>query len=537
MGTNAEQRARVPAWPWERLPYGHWLGRLGLAVLMLAWAWILARLPLTSAAGLLVAAVAGVAMLLWPVLGLVLLAFAVPFGSLRSLAVGPASVGLEEVVLAVVAAVWLVGQLMRRRLHVAWPAFAWAGLVLLAAMLFSFLPASSLLLAAKEMIKWVELWAAALLVLNLVDAAGALMLVLGLLAAGAAEGLLGVYQFLTQSGPAGFVLMDRFMRAAGTFEQPNPYGGYLGLVLPLAVGLLLTAWPAIGERKRRGDLRSERFSASVAGVDDDAHGGMGHTGGRGDAGPDAQAPISRRIVIIVWLAAAAAGAVLAAGLFASWSRGAWLGAAAGVAAVVLARGGRWLRGILVVGVVGLLVCLLVWGRVPLPGALQQRFGGMLSDLTTFDVRDVEVDDANFAVVERAAHWQAALGMFSDYPWTGVGLGNYPEAYARYALPRWPDPLGHAHNYFLNIAAEAGLPGLAAYLLWVSAGLWLALCAVRGSQGLWQGVALGVLGMWVHLNVHNLFDNLYVHGMGIQVGLMLGLAAWIVAGRRRAANAG
>jgi putative inorganic carbon (HCO3(-)) transporter len=495
---DGEQVARVPEWPWERLPYGRWIGRLGLGALVLAWGWVLAHWPLTMAGLVLAGAVVGVAVLVWPALALPLLAVAVPFGSLRTVSIGPAQVGGEEMLLALAVAAWLARQLARRTLHLTWPSFAGAGLLLLAAMLASFLPASSLTLAAKEMLKWVELWLAALLVLNMVGTGGALLLALGLLAAGAAQGLLGVYQFLARSGPPGFLLMERFMRAAGTFDQPNPYGGYLGLTLPLAVGLVLAVWPTRG-----------------AGAPGSRQAGDGLPGGE-------------RLAVGVWLAAAAAAVLMAGGLFASWSRGAWLGAAAGVAAVVVARGGRWLRGIVAVGVVGVLLCFALLGRLPLPGALTERFTGLASELTTLNVRDVEVDDANFAVVERVAHWQAAWGMFSDHPWTGVGLGNYVEAYERYALPRWPDPLGHAHNYCLNIAAEAGLPGLGAYLLWMAAGLWLAVRAVRRSHGLWQGLALGVLGMWVHLNVHNLFDNLYVHGMGIQIGLMLGLAAWIVA---------
>jgi hypothetical protein len=36
--------------------------------------------------------------------------------------------------------------------------------------------------------------------------------------------------------------------------------------------------------------------------------------------------------------------------------------------------------------------------------------------------------------------------------------------------------------------------------------------------------IGLLGSFVVLTVHNLFDNLLVHGMQIQVGFLLGLAA-------------
>ena len=484
-----DQPGEDTRWPWEQLPAGRWVGRLGLVAALLAWAWILARWPLPWAGALLVGSAAAVSILLRPALGLPLLALAVPFGSLRTVSVGPAAVGAEEALLGVVAGAWLVRQMSRGALNLRWPSLAGAGAVLLAAMLVSFLPATSLALSAKELVKWGELWLAMVLVLNLVDAFDALLLALGLLLAGAAEGLLGLYQFFTRSGPEGFLLMGRFMRAAGTFEQPNPYGGYLGLTVPLAVGILLAAWP--------GNARG----------------------------------VSYRRLWGIWLAAAVAGGLMMGGLVASWSRGAWLGAVAAVGVVVVARGGAWLRGVLAVGLLALMFSLLVWGRLPIPGALQQRFLDYAVDLATLDVRTVEVTDANFAVVERAAHWQAALEMLKDQPWTGVGIGNYAAVYERYTLPRWQDPLGHAHNYYLNIAAEAGLPGLVAYLLWVGAGLWVALRAVRVSCGLEQGLALGVLGMWVHLSVHNLFDNLYVHGMAIQVGLLLGLAAWIIAENR------
>ena len=55
-------------------------------------------------------------------------------------------------------------------------------------------------------------------------------------------------------------------------------------------------------------------------------------------------------------------------------------------------------------------------------------------------------------------------MAGDRPWLGVGFGNYGAAYEEYALINWPDPLGHAHNYYLNLVAEIGFIGLGAYLL-------------------------------------------------------------------------
>ena len=115
-----------------------------------------------------------------------------------------------------------------------------------------------------------------------------------------------------------------------------------------------------------------------------------------------------------------------------------------------------------------------------------------------------------------------------HPWLGVGIGNYAVVYPAYSLPHWDDPLGHAHNYYINMLAESGIIGLLAYaLLWISA-FWLAWRTIRSTYGFWQGVAAGALGVLVALSVHNLFDNLFVHSMQIQVGLTLGLIQ--VAGR-------
>jgi O-antigen ligase len=455
-----------------------------VAVLFL-WAWVLSSWPLTWATAVLGCAVVGVAILLRPAIGLPLLAVAIPFGSLRTVQVGPAAAGAQEALLGAILAAWLARLVVRRSPAVRWPWLAGAGLPLLGVMLVSFLPATSLPLAAKELIKWAQLWLAILLVLNLADGRDLKLLVLALLVAGAAQGLLGLYQFFTRTGPPGFLLMGRFMRAAGTFRQPNPYGGYLGLTIPLALGITLCGRP--GKAAREG-----------------------------------------RHLWLMWLTAIGAGGLMLGGLIASWSRGAWLGAVAAMAAVVVARGGAWLRGLLAATILGLLLSMLLWGRVPVPGALQERLLGYVTDLATLDLRRLEITHMNYAVVERAAHWQAALGMLVDHPWTGVGLGNYTVAYERYALPRWPDHLGHAHNYYLNVAAETGLPGLAAYLLWVAASLWFAVQAVRAASGLQRGLALGVLGMLLHLSVHNVVDKLYVHGMAIHVGLLLGVAAWIMA---------
>jgi uncharacterized membrane protein HdeD (DUF308 family) len=64
--------------------------------------------------------------------------------------------------------------------------------------------------------------------------------------------------------------------------------------------------------------------------------------------------------------------------------------------------------------------------------------------------------------------------------------------------------------------------LAAYLFLWGAALVVAWRATRQATGWYWAVALGVLGVLVHLSVHNFFDNLYVHGMYLHVAILLGV---------------
>jgi O-antigen ligase len=158
----------------------------------------------------------------------------------------------------------------------------------------------------------------------------------------------------------------------------------------------------------------------------------------------------------------------------------------------------------------------------LPAAISDRFADIGALVNIPDVRGAKINDANYAVIERIAHWQAAIRMIEANPWTGVGFSNYQPVYEQYRLLNWPMPLGHAHNIYLNIAAETGLPGLTAYLL-----LWMAILiqtirALRIQHGIGRGLALGLMGAWIHLSAHQMFDNLYVNNVHLSIGAMIGV---------------
>lgn len=215
-----------------------------------------------------------------------------------------------------------------------------------------------------------------------------------------------------------------------------------------------------------------------------------------------------------------------AALFASQSRAAWL-AFAGAALVTVAAWNR--KGALLIASLAFAAAFVGLAgflneNLLSTNSILQRFGDAFAITSISDVTGLEVNDANFATVERLAHWQAAGAMWRDHPWLGVGFGSYAAIYPAYAVGRWLDPLGHAHNYLLNIGAEAGLVGITAYLIfwiWVFRVSWIALSRTSGFE---RAVVTGSLGILVHLHIHNLFDNLYVQGMYLHVAVILALVS-------------
>ncbi|MFQ6110490.1 MAG: O-antigen ligase family protein [Nitrospinota bacterium] len=73
------------------------------------------------------------------------------------------------------------------------------------------------------------------------------------------------------------------------------------------------------------------------------------------------------------------------------------------------------------------------------------------------------------VSERLLMWRSGLEMVKDHPLTGVGVDMVKLTYGRYANPKAiKQRTGHLHNNPLQIAAERGLLGLAAWLwIWVA----------------------------------------------------------------------
>lgn len=460
------------------------------------------------------------ALLLAPEIAVYLLVFAVPFGSLMRLPIGGANVTAADALIVLAWVLYLARGIARRKIELRIPPLVFPFVLFILAAAVSIMVATSLTDSISELTKWIEMLAAYWLVAQFFDESQIKRLLAVMFCAGLAEALLGAYQYYFRVGPEGFLLFGGAnLRAYGTFEQPNPYAGYLGLILPLALGTGLGILTMLrGGGAERNGVRSlhTAFRATSRGEGND---GVEFT--------PAFVPNTSRISwgqIGLLILAAGSFVVMLAALFFSYSRGAWVGVAAALTATTLLVLVRSKRAVTLAIVLALLAVIVIGlGEINIvPAVITERFATVGDYFGFEDVRGVRANDENFAIIERRAHWQAALGMFEDSPWLGVGFGNYAAAYPKYALPKWEDPLGHAHNYYLNVLAEAGVVGFVPYLI-----LWSAIFIVAGRYALsartWkQGVIAGAFGVLVTLSIHNFFDNLFVHAMYIQVGLTLGI---------------
>lgn len=345
---------------------------------------------------------------------------------------------------------------------------------------------SSLASWLREWLKWMVI---AIFIWHLALSAGAHWpwLVFALLMSAAANAIVGLYIFLGGSGAEHLLILGRFFRAFGTFGQPNPFGGLMGMTLPLALMGIYSQLAILRSCRRKRCRLPRHFIVSLT------------------------------FFLIVSL-------LIFGALIASWSRGAWLGFALAAAVMMFAIPRRLAhRIILACGFVLLVGSLWLTGL--LPSSIVTRLTTAAGDFfTARDVRGVDVTPINYAVIERLAHWQAAINMAEDRPLLGVGLGNYETAYDRYRLINWHQPLGHAHNYYLNILAETGMIGFFAYaMFWLL--IWgLTWRAMRHPDIFARSMAIGLLGAWTYIAGHSLFDNLYVNNVFLHIGVLLAILA-------------
>ncbi len=451
--------------------------------------------------------------ILRPRVALYLLPFAIPWGSLDTINLG-VSLTSSDILVGLLATGWLLSFALRPLLpaHVRssgpldregynLPRYlALAILLLLLAMLVSTTVALSLSASLKEVVKWLELAVVVMLGAQYIRTRQQIWtLVVILCLAAITQACYGYAQAFFNLGPTSFI-RDSSLRVYGTFGQPNPYAGYLNMTLMITLALFLLG----------GDWTT-RFLAAIP------------------------------------------TAILAGVEILTQSKGGWLALGVATLFIVVVGFPHFRKLIAVMGIAFLaLIEAILSGKIP-----ARFYQSLLVKLGVVDISFTNPSPDNYANSERVAHWFAGIRMFLDHPFLGVGIGNYEPAYPPYAPGIFVIPLGHAHDYFINIAAEAGLFGLLAFILFIGATFVISgktiLAISRRCQRLNaqimkpplkklsahvpllaaqdalrrlsilvndRALAIGLAAALLSVSVHNLVDNLYVHSMTILFALLL-----------------
>lgn len=482
-----------------------YFGAVAGLVLACASALIVLRAPAPINIGLIPGIAFGVVLVLVPWLGPLILAASVPVQQFGAVSAG--GIGLTATKIAIVAtlAAFLIQLLSRREALrgsiLILPYLAWFG-----AMMLSLRNATDVNAGLAELYRWGVTLFALIIALYGIRTGKAIVYTGIAMGFGVAfEGLLGVVQSLRDLGPSSFAITSSISRAYGTFGKPNTFAAYFELTGPLLAALAIwSARRAVAALREYHARRAEGMSQSTA---------------------------SRRelfwyVALTLWFTFTSA--VSLAAIVASFSRGAWLGITAAIV-IMLVIADR--RAAVAVGaaVVILVLGTLAGGSKFAPAALQDRFHQLESQVRLFNSNDVQITDANFAAVERMAHWQTGLNMFNAHPFTGIGIGNFDARYSQFiANPNFIIAEGHAHNYYINAAAETGIVGLIAYLWLILTGLWISFRAVlRAPSELGRAVGVGAVGVTVALMVHNVVENLHVLNLGIQLAIVWAMAIIVV----------
>lgn len=169
------------------------------------------------------------------------------------------------------------------------------------------------------------------------------------------------------------------------------------------------------------------------------------------------------------------------------SRSGYLGAIAGMGTFFIMRWPRllWSSPILILGVVLSARRSLFWGIG------NPAFWG-----DPLDGWEVRLDG-----------WYQSANALHDFAITGIGIGSFVDVMAiLYPLKVPIEDYPHAHNLFLQVGLDLGLPGLIAYLSILLSCVYMLIQLARDrSDPLRWSLSIGATGSLVGLLVHGIFD--------------------------------
>ena len=233
-------------------------------------------------------------------------------------------------------------------------------------------------------------------------------------------------------------------RLAGTFKMPNDLGAYLVIVVPIAMGYFIAVW----RTRRNGNWE-----------------------------------VPLRWVWIVSLGFILC--VMVANLALTLTRGAWISVCIAMICMVICFKRRLLWGLLI---------FVVLSPILMPHDVKDRFETIWQRPSGF-------------MSERPQWWQTSTQLIAKYPITGIGLGRFRHEYKLHGPPDMYHEPYHAHNIYLQIAVEQGIPSLLLFY-WKLLLIFRQLFALRKTGDFWRsGLFIGCSGFLISALVYGLADHI------------------------------
>ena len=218
------------------------------------------------------------------------------------------------------------------------------------------------------------------------------------------------------------------------------------------------------------------------------------------------------------------------GIMVTFSRGAYLAFAGGLFAFGLVRSKMlW---------IAMVVCAVFVFLNPwlLPRGISYRMGATIEEGTTRDIyAESIVNELDASSYNRLLIWGGAVQMIASNPILGVGYGAFPYLIHLYA-PGLGEQFRDAHNSYLLIAAEMGIPTLLVFLWIVGLIFWKTRWLYRHARDpFFKAMALGWLAGLAGLLVANLFGSrLHSEEISSYFWILCGLVMRAIAIERSAA---
>jgi len=267
--------------------------------------------------------------------------------------------------------------------------------------------------------------------------------------------------------------------ATGTFINHNHFAGFLELTLPFVMAYVFYYFQMWMDGRRQHRSRSGRTRWGSAGI---------------------QSLLYLFLVLVLLMA-----------LVFSRSRGGILAAAFTVFVVAMlaqfrSRRKAWL--------VGLSIFLLVAAAYGLWIGLDPILG-----------RFEEMGQAHYFQFEgRLSFWKDSMGLIRQYPFTGIGLGNFGIAFQRFQTSWVTFFVDHAHNDYVEFAVETGLVGSALLFLPIIYLLGKMIVSfLKDSRRYRPAILLGCIGSTLAILLHSITDfNLQIPSNALLFSIVLGL---------------